>query len=181
MVRTYNEKMKKNTVKGKKILFLGRFQPFHLGHYKVIEEVVDAAEYLIVAVGSSKKSFTRENPFTCGERLSMIWRSLKPSWREKCLLVPIDDINRYNLWVNHVEDLVPDFDVVVSNSELTRLLFAHKGYSVYAPEIFLRENYRGQNIRALMCQGDKWMEYVPQSVVKTILEINGVERIKKTK
>lgn len=166
-------------IKGKKILFVGRFQPFHLGHYRMIEKIVDDAEYVIIAIGSSKKSFTLKNPYTGGERLSMIWKALKPSWRTKCILTTIDDINRYNIWVNHVEDLVPDFDVVVTNSNLTRLLFEKKGYQVYSPGTFSRITYRGEHIRASMQNGHEWKELLPVAIVKYLGEIDGVERIKK--
>ncbi|MDP6157141.1 MAG: nicotinamide-nucleotide adenylyltransferase [Candidatus Thermoplasmatota archaeon] len=159
-------------------LYIGRFQPFHKGHYKVIGEIIDELEYLIIGIGSAKASYTEKNPFSCGERISMIRNSLKPSWREKCILIPIDDINRYNVWVSHVEDLAPPFDLVVGNSALTALLFSDKGYYIKKPKEYSRNEYKGELIRRKMREGNEWRGSVPEETASVIDGINGVERIK---
>ncbi len=159
-------------------LYIGRFQPFHNGHYKVIGEIIDDLEYLIIGVGSAKESYTAKNPFTCGERVLMIRNSLKPSWREKCIIIPIDDINRYNVWVSHVEDLTPPFDLVVGNSALTALLFSDKGYYIKNPKEYSREKYKGEVIRNKMRKGNEWRESVPEETAVVIDGIRGLERIR---
>ena len=167
-----------NTSK-KRGLFIGRFQPFHRGHLSVIEEMIDRVEYLIIAIGSAKKSYTATDPFTAGERTLMIKNSLKRSWHDRCFILQLDDINRYNVWVSHVEDLVPPFDLVIGNSTLTALLFSEKGYEIFYPEKYSRDVYRGRVIRQMMLEGDEWTKLVPPEVVDVIRGINGPERIKK--
>jgi nicotinamide-nucleotide adenylyltransferase len=108
----------------------------------------------------------------------MIRNSLKPSWREKCILIPIDDINRYNVWVSHVEDLAPPFDLVVGNSALTALLFSDKGYYIKKPKEYSRNEYKGELIRRKMREGNEWRGSVPEETASVIDGINGVERIK---
>jgi len=163
----------------KRGLFIGRFQPFHRGHFSVIEEMIDRVEYLIIAIGSAKKSYTVTDPFTAGERALMIKNSLRRSWHERCFILHLDDINRYNVWVSHVEDLVPPFDLVIGNSRLTALLFSEKGYEIYYPGKYSRDVYRGKVIRQMMTEGDEWTELVPPEAVDVIRGINGPERLQK--
>ncbi|HIE34115.1 MAG TPA: nicotinamide-nucleotide adenylyltransferase, partial [Candidatus Altiarchaeales archaeon] len=58
-------------------LIIGRFQPFHFGHLKLIEWAADSVDYIIIGIGSSQESHTWNNPFTAPERRKMIERSLR--------------------------------------------------------------------------------------------------------
>ena len=167
-------------------LFLGRFQPFHNGHYEIIhqfmEEMTDV-EHLIIAVGSAKKSYTLGNPFTAGERIEMIWISLKEEWRKKCFIIPIDDVNRYGIWVSHVEELVPEFDTVIGNNPVNAKLFGDKGYNILHIDPIYRNMFKGTYIRGMMADGvwdglPRRDEYVPKAVEEYLNEIDGVQRIR---
>lgn len=57
--------------------FLGRFQPFHIGHMSIVEEILQNHERLILVIGSSNKSGTDENPWTVEER-EVIIRAMVP-------------------------------------------------------------------------------------------------------
>jgi len=54
------------------LVFIGRFQPFHHGHAKVIETALENAEHVIVLIGSSNRARDWYNPFTYEERASII-------------------------------------------------------------------------------------------------------------
>ena len=56
----------------KRALFIGRFQPFHHGHYYAIKKLMKKHDEVVVVIGSSEDGFTTENPFTCGERIEMM-------------------------------------------------------------------------------------------------------------
>ena len=56
----------------KKGLILGRFQPFHLGHLNVVQEVMNEGLLPIIGIGSSEEGNTLNNPFTSQERIAMI-------------------------------------------------------------------------------------------------------------
>ena len=62
----------------KKILFIGRFQPFHKGHLGTLEKIakVEDVGEIVIGIGSSDQSFTSYNPFTVEEREEMIRSSL---------------------------------------------------------------------------------------------------------
>jgi len=53
-------------------LFIGRFQPFHLGHLSDIKDALKEVDELVIAIGSSQHSGTKENPFSTEERIKMI-------------------------------------------------------------------------------------------------------------
>lgn len=59
------------------LVFIGRFQPFHLGHQAVIDEALTQAEEVIVIVGSSYAARNTRNPWTFEERKRII-RSVYP-------------------------------------------------------------------------------------------------------
>ena len=53
-------------------IYLGRFQPYHLGHHEVLKQIVNEVDEIIVGIGSAQKSHEMENPFTAGERVLMV-------------------------------------------------------------------------------------------------------------
>lgn len=53
-----------------KVLFIGRFQPFHPGHAAVIEKLQDEGKDVVVAVRDTP--LNEENPYTLEERLTLI-------------------------------------------------------------------------------------------------------------
>jgi len=68
--------------------------------------------------------------------------------------------------------------VIYSNESLTRRLFVEAGYKIEPVPFHKREVYSATEIRKRMLNGQKWEKLVPNSVVKFIKEINGVERIR---
>ena len=55
----------------KRGLFIGRFQPFHLGHLQDIKDALKEVDELLIGIGSSNEERTKENPFTVNERVKM--------------------------------------------------------------------------------------------------------------
>lgn len=53
-------------------VFIGRFQPFHIGHYQVAQEALRLSENLIFVIGSHDKPRDFRNPFTTPERINII-------------------------------------------------------------------------------------------------------------
>lgn len=60
------------------LVFIGRFQPFHLGHQRVVELALKQAKHVLILVGSSYQARTIKNPFTLAERQEMILQNLEP-------------------------------------------------------------------------------------------------------
>jgi nicotinamide-nucleotide adenylyltransferase len=159
-------------------LLLGRYQPLHKGHLQAIQDITNEGFKLVIAVGSAQISHTFDNPFTAGERHLMITETLETEGIQNYEIIPIMDINRYAVWVSHVESLVPPIDVVFSHNPLTKRLFSEKGYQVRAQQLYERDKYSGTEVRRRILAGENWQELVPEAVIKVIENIKGVERIK---
>ena len=134
---------------------------------------------LIIVIGSAQQSHTLSNPFTSGERLYMIHQTLQSEKLplENIYLIPVYDIFRNPVWVNHVQSFCPSFSVAFTNNSLIRRLFSESGFEVESPNFVKRTVYKGSYIRQLMIDGKNWEHFVPSSVHKVIMSIDGVERI----
>lgn len=53
-------------------LYIGRFQPLHIGHESIIRTMLDECQRVIIAIGSSQESGTKRNPFTFEQREDLI-------------------------------------------------------------------------------------------------------------
>jgi nicotinamide-nucleotide adenylyltransferase len=161
-------------------LYVGRFQPFHLGHLEAIKEVLEEAEELVVVIGSAQYSHNIYNPFTAGERLVMIRRALQEAEIDyrRLWIVPVPDVHLHMLWVSALEGYTPHFDIVYSNEPLTRRLFTEAGYKVKSIRFFQRKVYTSTLIREKMLKGENWTTLVPKSVADFINEIDGVNRLR---
>jgi len=157
-------------------LYLGRFQPYHLGHHQVLKKIAKEVDEIIVGIGSAQKSHEKENPFTAGERVLMVSTALQ-EFNIKYYVIPIEDIQRNSLWVSHVKSMVPPFEIAYTNNPLVIELFSEAGIEVKQSPLFKRNNYSGTEIRRRMLSGDKWEQFVPEKVVGIIRGINGERRL----
>jgi nicotinamide-nucleotide adenylyltransferase len=157
-------------------LIVGRFQPLHNGHMKLIEHVEGEVDNIIIGIGSSHAGHTWDNPFTAEERRGMIERSLKTFQRYK--IVEIPDVHNDKIWVSHVKRIVPEFNVVYANGDREIRLFREEGFEVRNTPMFSRDLYSGTEIRRRIAWDEKWERLVPQGTVDVIHKVNGVRRIK---
>ncbi len=156
--------------------YIGRFQPYHNGHQSVLERIAGLVDEIIIGVGSAQLSHEPDNPFTAGERILMITRSLSEL---DCpfYVIPIEDIRRNALWVAHVRSMSPPFETVYSNNPLVVQLFSESGVHVVSPDMYERHTHSGTEIRRRMLAHEQWTHLVPGAVVEVIGEIGGVERL----
>lgn len=86
------------------LVFIGRFQPFHIGHESVIQEALKQAKQVVVVVGSSFTARTTKNPFTFAERKQMI-KAVFPT--DRVVVVPVGDFPYDDTkWVAAVQSAV---------------------------------------------------------------------------
>lgn len=71
----------------KTAVFLGRFQPFHIGHYSIVEKILTEYKRLMLVIGSAEKSGTDENPWTLQEREEIIRASIPLEFQERMDIV----------------------------------------------------------------------------------------------
>ena len=161
-----------------KVLFIGRFQPFHKGHLRVVQEASKKYDEVIIGIGSSQYSDTSDNPFTFEERELMIKKTLEKSVINNYRIISIPDIHNPPRWVDHVLSIVSDFDVVISNNSLTKRLFSEKDYNVMETPLYEKKKYSGREIRRRMINSEPWDGLLPTEVSNFIKDIDGVNRVK---
>ena len=161
-------------------LLVGRFQPFHLGHLEAVRYALRQVDYLYVVVGSAQRSHERDNPFTAGERITMIKSALDENGVDpsKWMAIPIPDADSHSLWVSSIESMVPKFDAVFTNDALTYLLFNEEGIEVQAVPYLDRTKYSATNVRDRILERKDWESLVPTQVAKRVKEFGGVERVR---
>ena len=164
----------------KRGLFVGRFQPFHLGHLAAIKDVLKEVDELVIVIGSAQYSHNLNNPFTAGERLIMVRKALEEAGMDysRVWVVPVPDVHLHMMWVSAVEGYTPSFDVVYSNEPLARRLFIEAKYRVKAVRFHERKLYSSTEIRERMLKGESWEKLVPKGVAAFIKEIDGVNRLR---
>lgn len=163
----------------KTVLLVGRFQPFHNGHLEAVNHALKQADRLIIVVGSAQKSHELQNPFTAGERIEMMWRTLKRmGLADRVLLVPIPDVENHSLWVPLVNSLVPEYSTVFSNDPLTLQLFRERNIDAKEVPLKNRTILMATEVRRRIITDENWEELVPEEVVNFIKNIDGVERLK---
>jgi nicotinamide-nucleotide adenylyltransferase len=148
--------------------YIGRFQPYHNGHHNVVETISEEVDELVLGIGSAGDSHSRHDPFTAGERIMMITKSLV-DFDLVTYAVPIEDLDRNSVWVSHVQSMSPDFDVAYSNNPLVIRLFEEAGVEVRQSPMFNRDER--------MVDGGDWQRLVPDPVVEVVEEIDGIDRI----
>jgi len=158
--------------------YIGRFQPYHNGHHHMVEEIAADVDELVLGIGSAGDSHSTPNPFTAGERVLMVTKSVA-EFDVTTYVVPIEDLERNSVWVSHVRSMAPDFDVAYSNNPLVVRLFQEAGVEVRQSPMFRRDVLEGTELRERMIHGRAWEDLVPEAVVEVLEEIDGVARIQR--
>lgn len=87
-------------------VFIGRFEPFHVGHEAVIREGLSQANKMVVIVGSAGGPRSYRNPFTYDERVHMI-KGAFPGEEKRIITMPLEDtIYNDEKWVKDVQEAV---------------------------------------------------------------------------
>ncbi|MFC6724637.1 nicotinamide-nucleotide adenylyltransferase, partial [Halobium palmae] len=157
--------------------YIGRFQPYHNGHQHMVEAISDEVDELVLGIGSAGDSHTPRNPFTAGERVMMLTKSLT-EFDLTTYVVPIEDLDRNSVWVSHVQSMCPKFEVAYSNNPLVIQLFEEAGVEVRQSPMFRREVLEGTELRQRMIDGENWRDLVPDPVVDVVEEVGGGDRIR---
>jgi bifunctional NMN adenylyltransferase/nudix hydrolase len=86
-------------------VFIGRFQPLHIGHEHVIRQALEQVKHLIVLVGSANVARDPRNPFTFDERAAMLRSAFAYEMAEGRLIVePLHDhLYSDTAWVAEVQ------------------------------------------------------------------------------
>lgn len=105
-------------------VFIGRFQPFHNAHLQTVRHALTMVEKLIIIVGSDRCARSPKNPWTGGERVTMITNCLTS---EECSRVRIERARDYlyndNLWITSIQEIIARH---IDDGADDVVLFGHK-------------------------------------------------------
>jgi len=159
-------------------LLIGRFQPFHLGHLEALRFALSKVDKLWVGLGSSNKPVEKNNPFTAEERKEMILSSIDYSMEEKISIYFIPDVDNHVKWIEKIDTIVPKFDIIFSNDELTKHLYSKRTTQVVSIPFLNRGELSGTHIRDLIISDQKWKDLVPEGTKNFLINTNAKERLK---
>ena len=159
---------------------MGRFQPFHLGHLQAIKFILGKVDDLIILVGSAQHSHTHENPFTAGERITMVRLALREAKIDpaRYSIIPLPDAEFHKVWVAHLLSQIPEFQLAFTNEPLTARLLKEAKVPVENIPFFDRETFSSTEVRSRMLNGADWAGLTPKSVASYLGTIDAVNRIK---
>lgn len=157
-------------------LVLGRFQPLHLGHLKMIEHAAQKSTFLTIGVGSCNSSMTPENPFSAQEREEMIKESVRLQIPYEIKRIP--DFGDNAQWARWIIENVR-FDAFMTNSPNERRIFEHEGVKVQEMPFFDRGAYSATEVRRRLIEGGDWASLLPLGTVKVMSRIDGEYRIRR--
>ena len=88
------------------LVFIGRFQPFHLAHMQTIEIALQQSHYVILALGSAQNERNIKNPFLASERQEMILSNFSEEEKKRILFAQIVDVYNDEKWQKLVKSLI---------------------------------------------------------------------------
>jgi nicotinamide-nucleotide adenylyltransferase len=156
-----------------KAVYLGRFQPLHIGHKKVIERYQDEYEEFALVIGSADESRTDDNPLTAEEREEVI-RECFPHLE----IVHKEDHESDEQWSKDLEEKV-DADIVISQNGLVKQLITdYTSMEIEKQELYDPEIYSGTEVRRRVKSDEEWRYLVPKCAKEKIEQL--VDTIKKS-
>ncbi|MDP4007609.1 MAG: hypothetical protein Q8P68_00270 [Candidatus Peregrinibacteria bacterium] len=172
-------------------LFIGRFQPFHIGHLADIKSIIAKGEHCIIAIAAANKVGTWRNPLAGAERENIIKETLKAESLldpkglpkgsyEVHQLIDIDDDDR---WVQHVIDSLPPFSKIYSGSEYVRGFFVDdERFETLPIKMIHDENDKilcATSIRKEALKSENYKKYLHSSTIGFLDELAFRERLVK--
>lgn len=97
-------------------VFIGRFQPFHIGHMSVVEKILTQFPRLLLIIGSANESETSKNPWTLEEREEMIRASIPVIMQEKIDIAWLDDVPEDRVWWEKLRNLISNYAGIQANT-----------------------------------------------------------------
>jgi nicotinamide-nucleotide adenylyltransferase len=159
-------------------LLIGRFQPFHLGHLAALQFAIPKVDKLWLGLGSSNKPTEKNNPFSIEERKKMILSSIDDSIQNKISIFPIPDLDNHVRWIQNIDTIVPDYEIIFSNDPMTEHLYSKRNVQVIAIPFLKRDQLSGTRLRDLIKSDQKWDDLVPEGTKLILENLDAKNRLK---
>ncbi|MDH3395583.1 MAG: adenylyltransferase/cytidyltransferase family protein [Nitrosopumilus sp.] len=149
-----------------------------MGHLEALQFALSKVDKLWVGLGSSNKPVQKNNPFSAEERKQMILSSIDNTMKEKISIYFIPDLDNHVKWIEKIDTIVPKFDIIFSNDELTKHLYSKRSVQVIAIPFLNRNVLSGTHIRDLIISDQKWDNLVPQGTRNFLKNTSAKEHLK---
>lgn len=123
--------------RAKYCVFVGRFQPFHNGHFRILVKAFEEAEQVLLVIGSNRTPSSPKNPWSYEERAKMIMEAVPADLHPRLKVLPLRDFMYNDLaWVTSLQNIVSQ--IVGHGNELHRskLIGCFKDDSSYYLQLF---------------------------------------------
>ena len=158
----------------KKALFIGRFQPLHLGHLDAIKQILDVYDYVQIIIGSAQHSSTQYNPLSLDTRKKMLEKALSVEGISNYEMIPIDDVNDDEGWIREVNSRTDYYMAYILHNPHVEKIFLEKGLPL--KKVKKNIDIHATSIREMVREGDsRWRQYVHPSTLG-ILDEAGFEK-----
>ncbi len=108
----------------------------------------------------------------------MISSSLDENIIKRVSIYEIPDLDDHSKWVNSVDEIIPNYDLVFSNDDFTHSLYEKKGKKVISVVLKSRSNLSGTNIRRLIQTDGDWSNLVPSGTKNILLKNDAKNRLR---
>ena len=159
------------------LVFIGRFQPFHLAHMQTIEIALQQSQNVILALGSAQSERNIKNPFLAIEREQMILSNFSEQEQKRIHFVHVVDVYNDEKWVKQVKDLV---NAVIQPNMKVGLIGHFKDESSYYLRLFpewqmveldsLKNSISATPMRETYYRGEIQTEFFPQGTIQFLSE-----------
>ncbi len=131
------------------LVFIGRFQPFHKGHQRVVDRAIELAERVVILVGSANSPRTLRNPLSFAERAAIIQAVYGDAVTSgRLVIAPLDD-HLYNDtgWVEATQVAVRT--ILGSIDGRLGLIGCSKDHTSYYPKLFPKPRWGSEDVAFL--------------------------------
>lgn len=159
------------------LVFIGRFQPFHLAHMQTLEIALQQSQKVIIALGSAQLERNLKNPFLAQEREQMILANFSEQDQKRIEFVHIIDVYDDQKWVKLVKEKVNE---KIEGEAKVGLIGHFKDDSSYYLALFpewslyslesLQGSISATPMREAFYRGEIQTQFFPQGTIQFLTE-----------
>jgi len=165
--------------KGKKVVFVGRFQPFHNGHLEAIKWILKQAGEVSIVIGSMQEYGQINNPLDYKERKEIMELALSKASIKNYRILGLPDFRNNAAWSKKLLEITgfeAEQAVLVSLNDWARESAREIGIEAADHPMFC-DNLSATQVRQTMAAGFDWENLVPGAVAGYLKNSGAVSRI----
>lgn len=150
-------------------LFVGRFQPTHVGHMYTIAEALKLCDTLFVGIGSATESGTENNPLDAKTRREILEAAIAGEGidKERIRIILVPDFFDDEKWFRYVRNECQNLSVMFTDNPWCIRICEKERVNVETP-LYKRDSVSATNMRELMRKNGDWRSLAPKSAVGII-------------